>query len=77
MGEKKSRDNACVGLLASNPGSNSLKRTMCVCVGGYCRVTASGGAYARITIYNASTLTYEHVQVHVEGCNNLNDYHNT
>jgi len=41
-------------------GSFSVKN--CSKPGGYCRVTASGGAYARITIYNATTLTYEHVQ---------------
>lgn len=34
----------------------------CTAPGGYCRKTASGGAYARITAYNATTLTYEHVQ---------------
>jgi hypothetical protein len=29
--------------------------------GGFCRMQGSGGAYARITAYNASTLVYEHV----------------
>jgi len=29
--------------------------------GQFCRMTGSGGAYARITAYNATTLTYEHV----------------
>lgn len=34
----------------------------CSTKGGFCRKTASGGAYARITAYNSTVLTYEHVQ---------------
>lgn len=34
----------------------------CTSPGGFCRKTGTGGAYARITAYNASVLTYEHVQ---------------
>jgi len=34
----------------------------CTVPGGFCRKTASGGAYARITAWNATHLTYDHVQ---------------
>ena len=34
----------------------------CSASGGFCRKTASGGAYARVTAHNATHLTYEHVQ---------------
>ena len=41
----------------SQPGSVGNNVT-----GGFCRKIGSGGAYARITAWNATHLTYDHVQ---------------
>ena len=44
------------------PGTNGeFGVTNCTEPNGFCRMTGTGGAYARITAWNASTLTYEHV----------------
>eukprot|EP00041_Stephanoeca_diplocostata_P016135 m.314417 g.314417 ORF g.314417 m.314417 type:complete len:204 (-) comp20266_c0_seq8:168-779(-) len=42
------------------PGSNGIKG--CAALGSSCRVTGTGGAYARITAWNATHMTYDHVE---------------
>ena len=39
----------------------SVIRPTCPISGGFCRLSGTGGAYARVTAWNATMLTYDHV----------------